>query len=257
MGHRLFVCLLLAAAPCFGEPRISGTPEELTAFLDRAPDRVSFTGHAEETAYTDRAVVNVLVTTEARELAEALQQNQALRDELRRRYVDAGIDAEQIKSARFSTSPEYGWFGREPASYVVANRLSVKVEDETQLIVIAGSADEVDGVEFAGVQFEHSEEQATEQRVRAAAVTDALARARAYADPLGLTLEPVAVHDSESGIAPSYGARLAGRVEEIVVTGERRREPSAQFAAAPASFDEVTYSADVTVTFEVTRPAQQ
>ncbi|MAT83290.1 MAG: hypothetical protein CMQ43_12030 [Gammaproteobacteria bacterium] len=252
---RFLALALLLPGLAVAQPQLSGTPDELSAFLEPAPHQAFFTGRAEETAYSDRAIVEVIVTTEAKALAEALQRNQRHVAELRERYRDAGIPPERITAARFSTSPQYGWFGREPSAYVVANRLSVTVDGEDALIAVARSADELDQVRFGGLRFEHSEKAAAEARVRAAAAADAVAQAEAYGSALGLTAVPVRFESQSAMRAPSPGARrAAGFLEEVIVTGSASRSDYAERPAQPATFDETTYSAEVTVLFEI-RPA--
>jgi hypothetical protein len=238
------------SALCHAEPEMKGSPGELREFLQPPTRTVTIFGTGEETTYTDVAKVEVITTTEARQLGEALEQNGQLRSSLYQRYGAAGIPAERVSSAKFSSSPQYGWFGRKPTAYNVVNRLTVTVQNEDELVAVARSADALEGVEVGNVRFEHSREDEFQRNVRAAAIEDATAKARSYADRLGLELIPVSFSDSSATTTPSAGARV---IEEIVVTASMVRERQ-QPAPPHPSFDEVTYHARVDVTFEVLPP---
>jgi len=68
MIRALVFTVFVVPAVTVAAPQVSGTPEELARFLEPGPVTVSFRGEATETAYTDRAIVDVLVTSEARTL---------------------------------------------------------------------------------------------------------------------------------------------------------------------------------------------
>ena len=73
------------------QAQLSGTPKELREFLYPRPHTVNITGEAELHAYKDVATVNLLITTEDRDLSVAMSQNQSLRDTLIDGFTAAGI----------------------------------------------------------------------------------------------------------------------------------------------------------------------
>ena len=64
------------------QAQLSGTPEELREFLYPRPHTVNITGEGELHAYKEVTIVNLLITTEDRDLSVAMSQNQSLRDTL-------------------------------------------------------------------------------------------------------------------------------------------------------------------------------
>ena len=89
---------LMLQSNVLAQPQLSGTPEELRGFLFPRPHTVNITGDGELTAYKDQANVSLMVTTEARDLAESMTQNQTLRNDLIETFITAGIPAEEIEA---------------------------------------------------------------------------------------------------------------------------------------------------------------
>lgn len=243
------ICCLAWLAPIHAT-EISGSPDELRSFLGPGTRVVTLEETAHETAYTDVAKIDLIVRTEDKTLAGALDENVAVRARVRRQLADAGIAPEDISSAKYSASPQYGWFGRKPSTFDVVNELTVAVDDERLFQRVAEIADSDDLVSFGGVEFEHSESDAYEATVRDKALEAVLENARYFAERLGLEARPVAFAFSDASVDRGRGFVL----EEIVVTGSRRGGQSLSGPSTPApppSFDEVEYRVTVQVTFEL------
>lgn len=230
------------------QPQLSGTPDELRGFLFPRPHTVNISGDGELTAYKDQAKVSLLVTTEARDLSQSMTRNQALRNELIQDFISAGIPASDINNSKFSSSPQFGFFGRDPSSYEVTARLEVDVETEEHLQLLAAAADENDEVEFERTEFEHSEEEAFEVQVRELALQDVMEQKAYYESNLGIELQAVNFYyggvQRMSRAMPMVAMEMAADIAST----------AAQSAAAPAvapTFDEVEYQTSVTVVFEI------
>ena len=248
--------LLLATTACLAhaEPEMRGAPNELRQFLQPEAPTVVITGHAERTAYADRAIVSLVVQTEDRQLSVAIAKNRRLREDIVKRLASAGIAAEAIRTSRFSSSPEYGWFGDKPDRYKVNNRMAITVDSETRLEAIAQVADTRAEVELATTDFEHTERAALRRSLKADALTQVMERKAFYEKTLGLRLEPLSFDtpDAHEQATPGAMAMAAPMPSSAKVSAstERYRAPA---AGGPASFDELKYAADVSVTFRVVR----
>jgi uncharacterized protein YggE len=248
--------LLLLGAAATAQPTVSGTPAEIRQLLGmptNPPQVVTIRGFAEETAYTDRAIVSLIVTTERRSMAEALQANAALRAEITRTLTSAGIDPEAINNSRFSTSPQFGPFGRNPNNYQVVNRMEVTATMEAHLVALGDVVDQNMEVTFGGTEFEHSEREAFEDRVRQAALDDAMEEKAFYETSLGIELGPVNFRTGPVIFNPRERF-LSQALEEVAVTGARAEDAAAQApleAPGVPTFDEVQYRANVEIDFEV------
>ena len=240
--------VVLMQSSTMAQPQLSGTPEELRGFLFPRPHTVNISGEGELTGFKDLAKVSLLVTTEARDLSQSMSINQELRNELIEDFINAGIPPGDINNSKFSSSPQYGLFGRNPSSYEVTARLEVEVESEEHLQLLAAAADKNDEVEFERTEFEHSEADEFEIQVRELALQDVMEQKAYYEANLGLQLE--AINFYYGGIQrmtramPVMAMEMAADVASTAV----------QVAAAPAvapTFDEVEYRTSVTVVFEI------
>ncbi|MEO1244964.1 MAG: SIMPL domain-containing protein [Pseudomonadota bacterium] len=229
---------------------LTGTPLELEQYLQSKTRVVTLGDTATETAYTDVAKINLIVTTEDKSLAGSLHANLATRERIRLLLAEAGIDPENVSSAKYSASPQYGWFGKKPASFEVVNSLEVEVNNENLFQRVAEVADREDAVSFGGVDFEHSEEDEYKNKVRDEAVEKILEDAAYFEQKLGVTLVPVSFQLSDVGISSHNRMNM---INEIVVTGSRLGSGAAPSAPPPPpSFDEVNYRVAVDITFEIT-----
>jgi hypothetical protein len=231
---------ILAVGTAVAEPEIRGTPGELKDFLQSSSRYVTLDDQATEKAVSDRAIVELSVTTENRSLSAALDANRGVRGR-----VMADLQAASIRTAEFSTSPEFGLFGSKPSSFNVVNAVSVTVTDEAQFRAAAGLVDRYKEVQLSDTRFEHSGKDKTQERVRKAALDKVMASRRFFEEELGLKLRPVAFGTSGSGSGTNA-------VEEIIVTTRKMEVPLAMEALdLPDGFDEIEYRARVSVTFEV------
>lgn len=253
MKNWLFT-LILAAPFAFGEPEVKGSPSELKQFLQPEETIISIQGSAEESAYSDMAEVNLIVTSESEKLAAAMQSNATLREQIRQQLSKQGISDKSINTSQFSASPQYGWFGKKPSSYKVVNRLAIKIAQESQLQAIAKIADGSEDVILGSVTPEHSQKETYKNKVREKALSEIMAKKRYYEATLGIKLSPLKFHEHDAGIQATEGA---GQIEEVIVTGiradksgfsSRSHEYNSQ---RQASFDEVKYHSRVTVDFKV------
>lgn len=243
--------LPLASLPALAQTELKGSPEALREFLHPDGKSVTLRGHAEKTAFADKAVVSLVVSNEAKTLSEAMDANSELREKIIRQLIDKGIAKDQINNAKFSSSPQYGWFGKKPSSFKVVNRIAVNVFSEAALKDIARVADLYDEASLGATNFEHTQRADFEAAVKKEALANILQQKSFYEQSLGVRLIPLSFREGTVGINATAGA---GEVEEVVVTGMRvgassykddsdyRRDPS---------FDELKYTANVEVDYQV------
>lgn len=233
------------------EPILKGNPDELREFLDPVEHTVTLNATHDETAFSDKAIVSLVITTEASQLENSMRANAALRNTITQTLIDAGVGKDEINTSKFSSSPQFGWFGSKPKSFEVVNRMSVGITDEAHLQLIAALTDDNDEVVLAGMKFEHTEKEAFENKVRANAMDKALARKAVLEERLGFVLVPIGFNEQ---IATPYETRGYAELD-------RARSP-AQFSAnsvaggviqTQPTFDEITYRATVFVTFGILR----
>ena len=251
----IYILALALLAPIVSAaPELKGKPQELKSFLYPDDTIISISASADESAYSDIATVNLIVTTEKKLLSQSIQANTQLRKKIRKSLNTKGIQDKEINNSKFSSSPQYGWFGKEPSSHKVVNRMAVKIAKESHFQDIAEIADQFQQVKLSGVIFSHSKEDEYYDKVKDLAMQKLLKKKAYYEKSLSMQLKAVRFHESEINSQATEGANM---VEEVVVYGiradsetgsfkSRRRQPERQ-----SSFDEIQYSAGITVDFKV------
>jgi uncharacterized protein YggE len=113
---KLITCLLFCCLPlsAFAQPELKGSPNDLRQFLYPSEKIVTLRAEAEKKAYSDKAIISLVITSEDQQLSTSISNNMALRESISKQLVTAGINPEYIKSSKFSTSPQYVWFGKKP-----------------------------------------------------------------------------------------------------------------------------------------------
>jgi uncharacterized protein YggE len=258
---KLFTILssfLLIYSHALAEPEIKGLPSELKQFLSPGPKTVILTSEAEVRAAADRALVSLRVITENKSLQEALRANQELRGKLLTDFKKAGIDADRVQGAKFSSTPKFGVFKEKAKSYRVENVVKVKVQDEKEFQAVAVAVDAWQEVQYGGVEFEHGEKTALKAKAIAQACDNAMQKKKLFEDKFGLSLVPVKfTGDTVSeklppifgryGDSSSYPRQLssaspATTIPNVVVTQDEE---------AVSSFGEVVYTIEIAVEYAV------
>lgn len=255
---KLITCLLFCCLPlgAFAQPELKGSPNDLRQFLYPSEKIVTLRAEAEKKAYSDKAIISLVITSEDQQLSTSISNNMALRESISKQLVTAGINPEHIKSSKFSTSPQYGWFGKKPDSYKVVNRMAITIMQESQLKTLASVADSREEIELSDIAFEHSNKDAYKNQVKQLALEKIMKQKALYEKSLGVTLTTVSFRDNRLWIKGTQGAQM---LEEIVVTATKRNHSyndkslTAAKTNAPrsveSSFDEIVYSAELFVDF--------
>jgi uncharacterized protein YggE len=255
MKTLIIFLLLCTSSFALAKPELKGSPEELRQFLHPSERIVSLHGQAQEKAYSDRAIISLVITSEGRQLSNAIAANSSLREFITNQLTSEGIESSSIKSSKFSTSPQYGWFGKKPDSYKVVNRMAITISEESQLKAIASVADSKAEVELSDTSFEHSRADEYKNKVKKLALEKAMKQKTFYESNLGVSLTPVGFRNSQIRFRGTQGAEM---LEEIVVTASRRSAGKLQDmtlsrpAQKPApSFDEIQYEAEIYIDFKI------
>ena len=250
------VTTAIMSLPLLAAPELKGSPDELRQFLHPKQNVMSISAEAEIRAYTDTAIVSVIVTTEQKKLSDAIAENAKLRRTLATEWRAQGIAEKNMKSSEFSSSAQYGWFGDDPKSFNVVNRMAITISNGDDLEKIAKLADQYKEVTIGTTEFEHSKKEDSALAVKKQAMTKILAQKAYYEESLGVTLRAVNVHENWLRTGGSQGAE---DIEALMVT-RARSEKRDSFSSmelsqkrAPTSFDEVKYATKLTVAFEVSQ----
>lgn len=234
--------LLLAAA--IAAASLAGPSMAATASADGLPHVVTVSGLGEARVRPDMAMIQTGVTTDAPSAKAALSRNNAAMTSVLNALKAAGVDEDDIQTSGFSVSPNYsqitpGQSGTPRiTSYQVSNQVTAQVKDLAKLGSTLDALVQAGSNQISGVSFDLKDPKATLNEARKKAIADARAKAELYAAAAGVSLGGV-VEISESSVqAPAWRSFKA-------------REVMAYDSAAPIAAGQNTYSASITVTFEL------
>lgn len=252
MALLLVSCLPLASV---AQTELKGSPHELRQFLHPTPRTMTIHGDAEEKAYTDKAILSLVITTEKKTLSDSITANGNLRDRIKKQLINNGIKADAIKSAKFASSPQYGWFGKKPSKFEVVNRMAVSITQQNQLQAVAAIADKFPEVELNATTFEHTKKDQLNQLVKQKALDKILKQKAFYEKSLGIKLTPIGVRDSNIQRVATRGAKLFSKAMTPKAMRTGMAKPAVADKPIPAptapSFDEIKYRAKLSVDFKI------
>ena len=190
---------------------------------------ISVSGEGEALGKPDQAHLSAGVVTQAPTAAAALSANTAAMNRVFGALKLLGIPDNKIQTSNFSVQPQYPPFRPDAAEpraitgYQVSNQVTVIVDDLAKLggaldALVRSGANQVGGVSFA-----IADPKPLAERARAAAVADAMAKARTLASAAGVTLGPLLSIQEGGGVRPGpvFAAARA-------LAAPARRSPSAR-----------------------------
>lgn len=207
---------------------------------------VSVQASAEATRVPDVATLSAGVVTQAADANAAMRANAARMDAVMQAIRKAGIAERDIQTSGINLNPQYRYAENQPPAitgYQASNTVSLKVRDVERLgavldALVASGANQVNGP-----VFEVDEPEAAHDEARRAALAKAQARARMYADALGLRVRRIVSIDEGGGFQPPM---------PVPMMAMARAEKGAAYDTA-VSPGESTLSARLAVVFELGR----
>lgn len=95
-----------ASTFAFAAAEIKGTADEVRTLLVPDERTVTLKGQAEQKAFTDRAVISLVVSTTENQLAKSLDRNANIRSAITAALTAAGVAQSDINISKFATSPQ-------------------------------------------------------------------------------------------------------------------------------------------------------
>ncbi len=253
----LITTLTLFSLPALSAPELKGSPQDLQSFLHPKTNIVTISDQAEETAYSDKAIITLVVTTENKRLSDAIASNTTLRNNITQSLIESGLSQQWIKNSKFSSSPQYGWFGSKPSSFEVVNRMAITIENEEHLQHIAMLSDQYEEVELSDTAFEHTKKEQFNEKVKAKALAKIIKQKEFYEQSLNVKLTPIGIRDFNLYRNATRGAQV---LEENVIYAQKvafdsstskNKEVSWTRQNTDSSFDELQYKANLSVDFKI------
>lgn len=219
-------------------------PGQSASAADALPRVVTVSGQGEVKARPDIATISTGVTSDASTAKAAFAKNNEAMASVLAALKKAGVDDDDIQTSGFSVSPIYsqvqpGQSGTPRiTSYQVSNQVTARVVDLGKLgstldaLVLAGSN------QINGITFDLKDQKSALDGARKKAIADARSRAELYAAAAGTSVGGVVQISEVSMPQPFMMARAAPAA-------------MAYDGSVPVASGQNTYSASITVTFEL------
>ncbi len=252
--------LVLMPTVLSAAPELKGDPAELANYLLDEKRVVAIVGSSEVKVQADRASVTLRVKTKDATFVQALKKNREVRTKLSQQLQQAGIPPDRIVAAKFSSLPNYGFFGDKPSSYEISNDVSVVVRGEDDMAVIAQAVDSMKEVSYLATLFEDSNKKNHQGNALDDALADIARKKSAYEKALGITLTPLRVDDDsyqpvQQVVAPFTYQRNRS-LSEAALQSSVAIQSSPEFAgnatandAGSGGFGELRYGSNIRVEF--------
>lgn len=215
------------------------------ALADMAKPRITVMGEGRVDARPDMATITLGVTTQGDTAAAALAENSTRLAAVLAQLKAAGVAERDLQTSGLNLGPrmDYSRDGEPPKviGYEVSNQVTVRVRD---LAALGGILDKAvgDGANtFQGLSFGLADASGALDAARVNAVTEAARKAAMMAEAAGAKLGPV-IEMSETG----------GMADPVPMY--RRGAVAMAAEAVPVEGGEVTYTVNVTMTWELTAP---
>jgi len=197
-------------------------------------------GHTEMKVKPDIAYVNIGVVTQARDSAQAVQDNAARATALLKALKQAGTADKDIQTQFYGVQPQYD-YNSSPAvltGYQVTNSVQVTVRDLTKVGQVIDKAAQAGGNQVNGVTFDLADRTQAEGQALAMAVTEARAKANVMAQAAGVSLGRLL--NLSEGTAATFQPMMLERPMLMKAAAE---------SSTPVSPQEITVTADVTAVY--------
>lgn len=229
--------LALLAQPAFAQTNPNSIQPETT---------LSITANGEVTRQPDIAWISAGVQNEAKTAKDAMAANARDMTGVMKALKAAGIADKDVQTSNFSLSPRYDYVkisdnsGRQVlAGYTVSNQVTAKV---TKLETLGPTLDALvtaGGNTVNDIRFALDNDKPARDEARRQAMQAAVQRANLYADAAGYKVARiVSINESFQGFEPQPKVMMA-------------RAMAADSAPTPIASGELTFSASVTVLFEL------
>ncbi len=239
--------LLLAAALALGATAMTASAQNAplpgSHAVPAAGTLLSVSAQAEARRVPDVATLSAGVVTRAGDANAAMRANAEQMDKVMAAIRAAGIAERDTQTSGVNLNPDYRYEENKApviTGYQASNTVSIKVRDLSRLgkvldALVASGANQINGP-----SFEIDEPEAVYDEARQAALKKAQARARMYAEALGLQVRRI--------VSISEGGGFRPPVPMPMMAMARGRAEAADTAISPG---ETALSANLDVVFEL------
>ncbi|VAW14860.1 hypothetical protein MNBD_ALPHA12-1204 [hydrothermal vent metagenome] len=210
---------------------------------------ISLEGRGEVVSAPDMAIISSGVVTMEKTARAALDANSAAMGQLFDLLDAAGIEKRDIQTSNFSVQPQYIYsdqrdqngYQKPPriAGYQVSNNVSIKLRDLDKLGSVLDNMVSVGANQINTIDFAINDTAPLLAKARRAAMANAIAKAKLYAEAAGVKLGAiVSISEAAGGIA-------LPRFEAMTLSRGASEQP------VPVASGELTFSKQVSVVWKL------
>jgi hypothetical protein len=190
---------------------------------------ITVSGTGEVYAAPDLAITSFSVVTEARTVAEALDDNTEKMNAVIQAMKDKGIEDKDLKTTNFSIYPRYEWEDkgadyyppegeRNLVGYEVTQTLEVKIRDLENVAAALEAGVDAGSNQVGNITFTIENADELKDQAREEAINEAKDKAEILADQLGLRLLDVASFSENGGYyyERSFDSSVGAAAEEYM-----------------------------------------
>lgn len=237
----IFTAILMAGPVCV--PAVQA--QEAQAQASQVA-RMTVSGEARVTATPDLSSVSLGAEGRGQTAVEAMDATTQALDGIIARLTEMGIEEKDIQTRDLSVNEETRW-NRERdeqifVGYLARNMVEVRVRDMDLLSDVLGQVLGEGANRLGGISFEMQDDAPLRAEARREAVTDAMEKARLFAEAAGVEVGRVlSIDDTAEPLVEGPRMRMA----------EPMMMEDGQAKAVPVAVGEVTVRAEVTMVFEI------
>lgn len=186
---------------------------------------LTVSGQGTASAVPDVAMISMGVRQTARQAAVAMDRVAIDSNAVLAALRAEGLEDRDIQTSRISLNPNWDYDAQRVTGFTASVSFHVTLRDLSRVGEVLAVATELGGNSFGGFSMGIDDPSALEAQARAAAVSDALGKARQYAEAAGVTLGDIlTIHEGGGGgmyVEPMMAmAEARGAVAIEVAAGE-------------------------------------
>ncbi len=180
-------------------------------------DTIAISGMGKVSGVPDVAVLNFGVTSDAKTVNEAQQNNTSKMNAIIVALKGMNIEAKDIQTSNYSIYPRYDYSKntQQIIGYTVSQSVTVKVRNLDQTGAVLAKAGDLGMNQAGGINFTIDDPQSLQADARDKAIDDATQKAKALADKLGLHLVKVVTFAESNNSSPTPIPLMAPRAEAV------------------------------------------
>jgi len=243
VGGALMAATALTAPAAFAQS-VGNAPVSSTIQMIQTQPSLNLSATGEVKVAPDMATITFGVVTEAATAQEAMALNATQMTRVAAALRRAGIAERDIQTSGLNLQAQYDYVQNEPPKlrgYQATNRVTVNINDLTKVgttadAVVAAGVNQIDGISFGLKDPKTAEDQA-----RRLAVQALQAKARLYAEALGVQLGGIRSLNEGGGYAPQPPMPVFAMA----------RMQSAGADSTPVSAGELSVKIDITGVYDI------